>query len=83
MKRTMFAVTLTDYATNETVSETVAYASNSGVRESEALARTQARATGEPLSAGKPERDERGYRRMWTGDRTGRKYLATVKPVTA
>lgn len=75
MKRQAYRATL--WRVNELISEDVAYAHNSGVRKSEALARQYARDQGVILTGDKPERDEYGYTRVWRSD-AGHEVIACV-----
>jgi hypothetical protein len=79
MKRQKFSVALLRGV--EFIAEDTAYAHNSGVRKSEALAREYARAHGIILHGGKPHRDDSGYIRFWRSDDGQHEVTASVVPV--
>jgi hypothetical protein len=76
MKRQQYRATL--WSVNEQISEGIAYAHNSGVRKSEALARDYARAHGIMLHGSKPNRDESGYARIWRSEDGTHEVIASV-----
>lgn len=65
MNRKVFAVELVNTA-GEVVSQDVAYAMNSAIRKSEALARDLARNHGVMLAGHAPSREGNHYRREWS-----------------
>lgn len=65
-------------AGGEELARDKAYAHNSGVRRSEALARSYAREHGVMLHGDKPVRDEHGYARTWRTVDGGHIVFATV-----
>jgi hypothetical protein len=63
MKRQQFTASLS--RGDELIAKAIAFAHNSGVRQSEALARAYARERGVMLHGDTPARDESGYVRVW------------------
>lgn len=80
MRRVTYLVTLTDTARDRVEATATAHAMNSGIRASEALARTAARQRQVILTGQSPHRDGDCYTRVWTDGTT--EFCATVEQAT-